>query len=33
MKKQILSGRLSTGNSIIDFGSGQTPASPQVGIA
>ncbi|CAB5214472.1 hypothetical protein UFOVP190_130 [uncultured Caudovirales phage] len=33
MKKQILSGKLSTGNSIIDFGSGQTPASPQVGIA
>jgi hypothetical protein len=33
MKKQILSGKLSTGNAIIDFGSGQTPASPQVGIA
>ena len=33
MKKQIMSGKLSTGNAIIDFGAGQAPASPQVGIA
>ena len=33
MKKQIMSGKLQTGNSIIDFAAGQAPASPQVGIA
>ena len=33
MKKQLLSGSLQTGNAIIDFAAGQSPASPQVGIA
>ena len=33
MKEQILKGKLQTGNAIIDFSAGQSPASPQVGIA
>lgn len=32
MKEQIMSGKLKTGNAIIDFAAGQSPASPQVGI-
>jgi hypothetical protein len=33
MYDQILKGKLKTGNAIIDFAAGQSPASPQVGIA
>jgi hypothetical protein len=33
MKTRIKDGTLKTGNSIIDFAAGQSPASPQVGIA
>ena len=33
MYDQLLTGKLKTGNAIIDFGAGQSPASPQVGIA
>jgi hypothetical protein len=33
MKSRIKDGTLKTGNSIIDFAAGQSPASPQVGIA
>ena len=33
MYDRLLTGKLKTGNAIIDFGAGQSPASPQVGIA
>lgn len=33
MYDQLLTGKLKTGNAIIDFAAGQSPASPQVGIA
>lgn len=33
MYNQIQKGKLKTGNAIIDFAAGQSPASPQVGIA
>jgi hypothetical protein len=33
MYEQLLKGKLKTGNAIIDFAAGQSPASPQVGIA
>jgi len=33
MYNQIQKGKLQTGNAIIDFAAGQSPASPQVGIA
>lgn len=32
MKEQVMAGKLRTGNAIIDFAAGQSPASPQVGI-
>jgi hypothetical protein len=33
MYDRLLTGKLKTGNAIIDFAAGQSPASPQVGIA
>ena len=33
MKRKLQNGLLQTGNAIIDFSAGQSPASPQVGIA